>query len=134
MVAPKLPRKLSFPILVNFILVASAVATPQEQSVNLNNRIAACNKVSVEKVFRHNNLVLADASISSIKSAGYCGCKSAVLSYSVRIDEAGKKQQGEYGRFLSFTSGKYTFVIDRDYGKKATNREYNLSIQCAPPD
>ena len=134
MVVPKLPRKLSFPILVNFILVASAIATPQEQSVNLNNRIAACNKVSIEKVFIHNNLVLADASISPIKSAGYCGCKSAVLSYSVRIDKMRKKQQGEYGRFLSFYSGKYTFVIDRDYSKKTANRKYNLSIQCAPPN
>lgn len=134
MVVLNLPRSFVFPILINFILVASSVADSLEQSVRLNNRVKACNKISVEDVITHNNVVLANSKITSIQSAGYCGCKSALLSYSVLLGDSGKNVQGEYGTFSSFHNGKFTFVVDKNYVNKHNNKQYRLSIQCAPPE
>ncbi len=133
MVAQKLRRHLF--ILVSVIILSPAcVAELDDHNVKLVNRIGDCHKVTITNVSSHHNLLIADAKVSSIQSAGYCGCKSAVLSYAVSATRSGKTEQIEYGRFLSFYEGKYSFLLNRGLDSKNKYTSYQLNIQCASPD
>lgn len=126
-------------LFLTFILMSSvytqlyAASSLPKFPVELKNYVSDCYHVSPGKLTVSNNVVMLEAETSSIKSIGYCGCKTAILSYSVQANQTHKLRIPEYGRFSSFESGRYTFVIDRSYEDKNSQQQYLLRVQCAPP-
>lgn len=103
-------------------------------SISISNLIEECFRIKPANELIHNNVIMLDAELSIIKSVGYCGCKSAVLSYYVttRPVESRHKTK-EHGVFSPLRNGTYTFVLERNNTRRE-NGSYTLNIQCASPD
>ncbi len=107
MVALKLPKHLILSAMICSMSMTAYAESRQKPdiTVQLNNAVNECTKIVPVNHEVHNNLVLLNAEISSIKSAGHCGCKSALLSYSVEVGSSKENITGEYGTFTSFHTG-----------------------------
>ncbi len=110
---------------------AGCADTPlRESPVRIENAVEDCLLVAATGEFVRNNVRLLDAELTPVKSTGYCGCKSAILSYYV---PSASGEPAESGRFSSLRAGPVTFVLDRDLDV-ATPGPDALRIQCAAPD
>lgn len=112
----------------------SAGSFMKNSKVSIDNPIKECFQIKQVSKLIHNNLILLDTELSVIKNIGYCGCKSAILSYGVTtrpVELNGRTK--EYKLFSSLREGKYTFVLDGN-GTQNKNKSYTLIIQCASPD
>lgn len=102
--------------------------------IRISNAVSECLEVSPGDSLVHNNVVLLDARLSVIKSVGYCGCKSANLSYySIKgSDDHGNVTPMDYSVFVPSEDGVYTFVVESDFGQNDAGPR-TLNIQCAGP-
>lgn len=122
--------------ILTFLLLGTASQAENivsNQTININNLVEECFQINPINIVNHNNLILFDVTLVAHKSTGYCGCKSANLSYYISsIKSDGQKKAGEYGKFSSLNNGKYSFILEKNNTQK--NEAYVLSIQCASPD
>lgn len=136
MVAPKF-HEVICPITCSFAFVGAGCSPGtivNNSNVQVDNSVEQCFQIKPLSQLVHNNVILLEAELSAVKSTGYCGCKSATLSYYVTTHPVGPSSRPEeYGVFSSLRHGKYTFVLGRT-GTPENNKTYTLSIQCASPD
>lgn len=123
----------SVPII--FLLSASCsaenVLNEEETNIAVDNLVADCFSAKSVKSHIHNNVILIDMNISHVKDVGYCGCKSALLSYyAVPSNNKSNMQIKEYRVFSSLRRGVYTFIVENDYVPNM-DLSYTLNIQCA---
>jgi hypothetical protein len=102
-------------------------------NIEIDNSVEECLEIKVVKKHIHNNVILLDTEISQVKSTGYCGCKSALLSYYVISSsiKSGNKTK-EHRVFSSLTHGLYTFIIENQY-LPSTDKSYTINIRCTSP-
>jgi len=135
MAALKFHKLLNAPACCLFLVSAGCSAGNLVKSSNvvIDNSIEECFQIKSVGKLVHNNVILLDTKLSTVKSVGYCGCKSAVLSHYVTTHpvESGN-QTREHGVFSSLQQGNYTFVLDRN--NASHNKSYTLNIQCSTPD
>lgn len=106
----------------------------KDSNVEIDNSIEECFQIKSVNKLIHNNVILLETELSTVKSVGYCGCKSAVLSYYVTTHPVeSSNQTKEYSVFSSPQHDKYTFVLERNDTPKK-NKSYTLNIQCSSPD
>jgi len=53
------------------------------QGVEISNLIVECVQLELINKLNRNNVILLDVELLNLKSVGYCGCKSPILSYYV---------------------------------------------------
>jgi hypothetical protein len=137
MVAPKLHRLyyLSLVFLFLFSIGCSAenALIKNNPNIEIDNSVEECFQIKVVKKHIHNNVILLDTEISQVKSTGYCGCKSALLSYYVISSsiKSGNKTK-EHRVFSSLTHCLYTFIVENHY-LPGTDKSYTINIQCTSP-
>jgi hypothetical protein len=129
-------HKLLCTLICCFLVVAgcSAVNMKKDSNVLIDNQIEECFQIKAINKLVHNNVILLDTELSPIKSIGYCGCKSTILSYYVVSNSIESNDQArEYSIFSSLSHEKYTFVINRN-DNSDKNQSYTVNIQCASPN
>lgn len=106
----------------------------KDSNIIIDNAIEECFQIKPVNKLIQNNVILLDTELSTVKSVGYCGCKSAVLSYYVTTQLVESSNQAkEYSLFSSLQYSIYTFVLDRNITPNK-NKSYTLNIQCASPE
>jgi hypothetical protein len=136
MVAPK-SRKFFYILSCYFLLANTSCSFKnniKKNDIKVDNSVGECFQIEPIKKFVHNNLVLLDTKLDIIKSTGYCGCKSALLSYSVTDSNSiDVNYPKSLSIFSSLLTGKYSFVLARNFTLNK-NTAYVLHIQCSSPE
>jgi len=137
MVAPKF-RKYFYIISCCLLLVNTSCSfnnsSIKKSDIEIDNSVVECFQIEPIKTFVHNNLVLLDTKLDTIKSTGYCGCKSALLSYNVTYSNSIEVNAPKsLSVFSSFLRGKYSFVLAQNFALNK-HRAYVLHVQCSSPE
>lgn len=111
-----------------------AITSHEINNISINNAIEDCIKIKQISNTSNDNAVFLNAKLLHIKNVGYCGCKSAMLSYFTTTNSVeSRTDEGKHNVLLSSSDNKYTFVIDDAY-TSSEGKSYTLNIQCASPD
>lgn len=106
----------------------------KNSAIAIDNSIRNCLRIETISQTVRNNVILLNTKIATLKNTGNCGCKSALLSYSVSIpDENLSNRVKEYHLFSSLRAKRYSFIITRNH-QPESHQSYRLTIQCASPD
>lgn len=136
MVAPKF-RKYFYIISSCLLLVNTSCSfnnSIKKSDIEVDNSVVECFQIVPVRKFVHNNLVLLDTKLNTIKSIGYCGCKSALLSYNVTYSNSIEVNTPKFlSVFSSLLRGKYSFVLAQDFALNK-HRAYVLHVQCSSPE
>ena len=119
---------------VSLLIITSNISIASELNLSLlkiNNLIKDCWTIKQYNIEENKKESFMKANIYLKKSAGYCGCKSAELSYYVKY--YGVNEKGAIGtiqQYSSLLSGlNFSFKIDCSNNKCL--REFELFIQCS---
>ncbi|MDH5178269.1 MAG: DUF2195 family protein [Gammaproteobacteria bacterium] len=99
-------------------------------TVQIQNGVRDCYSFEPRELVITDKQLILTTQTRLHKSTGYCGCKSALLSYRVRNkngDDSGS------GQILSREEKQQDFVIDRKPETGKPMKGYTLMIGCAPP-
>lgn len=136
MVAPKF-RKYFYIISCCLLLVNTSCSfnnSIKKSDIEIDNLVGECFQIEPVRKFVHTNLVLLDTKLDIIKSTGYCGCKSALLSYNVTYSNSIEVNAPKsLSVFSSLLRGKYSFVLAQDFALNK-HRAYVLHVQCNSPE
>jgi hypothetical protein len=119
-----------------FIMVLSSCATGQpklkDEDIAIDNYIKECIDIIPQSIIEKQNSLYLNAKLETKKSAGYCGCKSAMLTYKV----VAKREDGSsilsYQNFSPLNQDEFDFLIGNDF-----EPDYNsltMFVQCKNPD
>jgi hypothetical protein len=115
----------------NILLIftcAFTVSCDSEERVILDNMLGQYLVFSGAELVESETLLLYSAKSKLKDNVGLCGCKSAVIAYSVHL-EAGD-QLVSYGVFSTLNKERYNFVIGSDKTIfKSSN--FKLAITCS---
>ncbi len=117
------------------------------RTLKLDNTLNECVAVSLKEVQKTQFGTFINATLTNKQSAGKCGCKSAVLSYSViEIISSPQPPKGVdapewtriYATFAPFTSGEkngvtkeFAFMLQSADGRPNTKHKPMLRLSCA---
>ncbi|MBV7483534.1 DUF2195 family protein [Bordetella sp. BOR01] len=103
-------------------------------SIKLENALAACVDVQPGMRATTDGQVLLQAGLQVKQSIGSCGCKSAIATYTSRVElEGGHRSFLQSGALRVKQSGSHTLTLASDE-KLVGDRDVVLSLGCAAPD
>lgn len=118
-------------------LLATALCSPAAQaagSIKLENALAACVAVSPGMRTTTDGQVLIQAGLDVKQSIGRCGCKSAIATYTSRVElDDGQRGFLQSGALRIKQSGTHTLTLASDEALVG-DRDVVLSLGCAAPD
>ncbi len=126
---------LRFGIVLLVCIIFSCMASPanSEPDIKIYNQVKECVEILPLKIYKYSNLTLFVTRWKIIKSTGYCGCKSALLSYRVFGEMDQHKTEIGFGVFSSFNHQEFTFVVNPDSSYNVY-KSFSIHIQCANPN
>lgn len=102
--------------------------------VKITNNLEACIKITPKQTIEANGFLLLDTDWQTQKSIGECGCKSALMNYSVNVQNGTKSGKTITEAIISSIEKKdYNFIINADASIKY-NSNYEIIISCKTPD
>jgi len=125
-----LKYKLSSFFLFGSIFATGACIAGQEYSidVDIDNSLHSCIEMSESGIIEDDQNVFLDTLWVNKLPIGDCGCKSAAMSYSVKLADGDKLVS--YGVISSFDKRGYKFLINHDSSINYKSR-FKLSIGCS---
>jgi hypothetical protein len=120
-------------LIVLLPLSCTATTAKKTEKININNSVNECIEIRIGSTNTYKNTVLLDTAWQVNKVTGYCGCKSALLSYHSLGLKNGHKTNLSYGVFSSIGRESFSFVLNADKNYKGFD-SYILDIGCANPD
>ena len=103
-------------------------------SVKLENALAACVDVRPGMRTTTDGQVLMQAGLDVKQSIGRCGCKSAIATYTSRVElDGGQRSFLQSGSLRIKQSGSHTLTLASDE-QLAGDGNVVLSLGCAAPD
>lgn len=109
---------------LSFLLGSLALAN--EKSIPFINELAECVDVGKVSLVERNDILFIEGSLSLLQSIGYCGCQSALASYSV---VNGDYVIG-YGTFVLKESRTMSFTISSDSKQKGDSSSVEFRLSC----
>lgn len=98
------------------------------ENINIDNQVEKCIEINPLAVMYKSGSVYLNTKWKKIKSTGFCGCKSALLSYKVIAKSKNAKSTVHYSDFSSLDHDDFDFLVYRDF-----KQDYDLFviyIQC----
>ena len=118
----------SFCFLAVFFTAKVCVAGEENlDHVKIDNALSSCIDISENEMVEDASKLALDTIWNNKSQIGGCGCKSAAISYSVKLIDSGKLIS--YGVISSFDKENFKFVINHDSSIKYKNG-FELSINC----
>ena len=117
-------KKLSLIILAGLL----SLSCNAEERVNIDNSLSACLMLQKGEVQKAENLLLYKTNWELKDNIGNCGCKSALLSYSVYMVE--NDNLISYGKLSSLYKKQVSFVLSSD-NAVYKDAKYKMEISCA---
>lgn len=103
-------------------------------SITLENALAACVDVRPGMRTTTDGQVLMQAGLDVKQSIGRCGCKSAIATYTSRVElDGGQRSFLQSGSLRVKQSGTHTLTLASDE-KLVGDGNVVLSLGCAAPD
>ena len=94
----------------------------------------ACVNIIPGKTLEVNGLLLLETNWQNQKSVGECGCKSALMNYSVNVQNGTKTGKIITEAVISSLEKKeHNFVLNADASIKY-NDNYEITISCKNPE
>ncbi len=106
---------------------------PADNSVKITNNLDACVKITPKQMREINGLIWLDTEWQPKSSTGNCGCKSALMNYSVNLSNRNKTGKKIIEAVISSLEKKeYSFLVNADASIKY-NGTYEIVINCQNP-
>jgi hypothetical protein len=117
-------------------MVLSSCATSQTklkaEDIVIDNYIKECIDIIPQSLIKKQNSLYLNAKLETKKSAGYCGCKSAMLTYKVVTKRETSSSILSYQDFSPLNKDDFDFLIGNNL-----QQDYNsflMFVQCKNPD
>lgn len=102
------------------------------KDISVDNIIKECIEVIPIDLIKKDKSVYINAELKTKKAAGYCGCKSALLTYKVVSKKENSKTTLSYNVFSPLNKNSYDFLVCDDL--KNDYKSLTLYIDCKNPD
>lgn len=123
-------------LLIIYFMVLSACATSQiklkTEDIAIDNHINECIDIIPQCLIKKQNSLYLNAKLETKKSAGYCGCKSAMLTYKVVTKRENISSVLSYQDFSPLNQEDFNFLICNDFQQDF--KSLILFVQCKNPD
>ena len=103
-----------------------------EEDIFIDNQVEECIEIIPNEITHKSGSVYLNTKWRTIKSTGFCGCKSALLSYKVIAIKKNVKSTVHYNVFSSLNHDDYDFLVCSDL--KQYYDSFEIYIQCKNPD
>ena len=133
---PKFPSRSVLIVFLTFPIAAALgeVSYSVEENLLIENQVQDCIKVIPKTFYKESGLLRLSTNWEVVKSTGYCGCKSALISYRVSATlSPSLKREISYGVLSSLHKRSYDFVISHDE-MVSSYRSFRLEITCKSPE
>jgi hypothetical protein len=102
------------------------------EDIFIDNQIENCIEIIPNEVMYRSGFVYLNAKLKIIKSTGFCGCKSALLSYKVIAKKNSVKSMVHHKEFSSLYQDDFDFLVCSDC--KQDYDSFEIYIQCRSPE
>jgi hypothetical protein len=123
---------LKFSILAIFLL-ASCASAENLNKVTFNNQLNNCISISNKTITNENLIPIVCFDLNIIKPIGECGCKSALGSYTVFLNNDDYKSFILGGKVILLKSGKKYLPITSEKSL-INNKDILINISCSTPE
>ncbi len=98
--------------------------------LEVENSLDDCVLVSIDNVHMYRNILLAKMTLDLKKEIGYCGCRSAIASYTVYQQIGGRRHNYTYAPFGLKESESYEIPVLID-PSLVPESELFVRVQCS---
>lgn len=110
------------------------VSDDAQKKVKVTNNLDECLKITSEETVETNGMLMLKTNWQSEKSIGECGCKSALMTYSVSASSKGKINRNILEATISSLEKKeYNFILNADTTVRYSG-SYEITLNCTNPD
>jgi hypothetical protein len=102
------------------------------EDIFIDNQVEECIEIIPNEIMYKSGSVYLNTKWKTIKSTGFCGCKSALLSYKVIAKKNDVNSMVNYKEFSSLNHDDFDFLVCSDFQKKYDS--FEIYIQCKSPE
>ena len=101
-------------------------------NIAIDNQVEECIEIIPNEIMHKSGAVYLNTKWKTIKSTGFCGCKSALLSYKVIAKKNSVNSMLHYKEFSSLNQNDFNFLVCSDC--KQDYDSFEIYIQCRSPE
>jgi len=102
------------------------------ENISIDNQVEECIEIIPNEVMYRSGAVYLNTKWKTIKSTGFCGCKSALLSYKVIAKKNSVNSIAHHKEFSSLNQDEFDFLVCS--GCKQDFDSFEIYIQCKSPE
>jgi hypothetical protein len=125
-----------FLVLISSMVLSSCATSHIElksEDIAIDNHVKECIDIIPQSLIKKQNSLYLKAKLETKKSAGYCGCKSALLTYKVVTKRENISSILHYQDFSPLNQNVFDFLLFEDF-QQQDFKSLILFVQCKNPD
>ncbi len=121
------------PVWLSFIVSCATGPSELKSNIAIDNQINECIEIVPKALVHKQGYAYLETIWNSKKSTGYCGCKSAMLTYKVVAMKGGAFSTLFNNEFTSLRQEGYDFMVCHD-SQQEDYEAFTIKIQCQNPE